>query len=75
MYTPTYSSDFNPLEFIFNKMHTVMHNELWGDTNKNIALAAFEAAEIFEMVNVFQIHIPVMKSTIMESTTEPKCTT
>ena len=56
-------------------MHTVMHNELWGDTNKNIALAAFEAAEIFEMVNVFQIHIPVMKSTIMESTTEPKCTT
>ena len=34
--TPTYSPDFNPAEFVFNKMRSVMCYELWELTNKNI---------------------------------------
>jgi len=57
VYTPTYSPDFNPVEFIVNKIRTVMRNELWEVTNENIALAAFEAAETIsstDMVNFFR---------------------
>ena len=28
VYTPTYSSDFNPAEFVFNKMRSVMRYHL-----------------------------------------------
>jgi len=32
VYTPTYLPDFNPVEFIFNKMCTVTRNKLQGET-------------------------------------------
>lgn len=44
VYTPTYSPDFNPVEFVFNKMRSVMRYELWVLTNVNIELAAVKAA-------------------------------
>ena len=44
VYTPTYSSDFNPAEFVFNKMRSVMRYDLWELTNENIELAAVTAA-------------------------------
>ena len=44
VYTPTYSPDFNPVEFVFNKMRSVMRYELWELTNKNLELSAIEAA-------------------------------
>ena len=44
VYTPTYSPDFNPVEFVFNKMRSVMRYELWELTNENIELAAVKAA-------------------------------
>ena len=44
VYKPTYSPDFNPVEFVFNKMRSVMCFELWELTNKNLELAAIEAA-------------------------------
>ena len=44
LYTPTYSPDFNPVEFLFNKMRSVMRYELWELTNENIELAAVTAA-------------------------------
>ena len=44
VYTPTYSPYFNPVEFVFNKMRSVMHYELWELTNENIELAAVKAA-------------------------------
>lgn len=37
---PTYSPDFNPVKFVFNKMRSVMHYELWELTNEDIELAA-----------------------------------
>ena len=44
VYTSTYSPDFNPVEFVFNKMRSLMRCELWELTNKNLELAAIEAA-------------------------------
>lgn len=38
VYTPAYSPDFNPVEFIFNKMRTVMPNELWRTPIKTLRL-------------------------------------
>ena len=58
VYTPTYSPDFNPVEFVFNKMRSVMRYELWKLTNENIELAAVQAAVDFvtsnDMVNFFR---------------------
>ena len=58
VYTPTYSPDFNPVEFVFNKMRSVMRYELWELTNENIELAAVQAAVDFitsnDMVNFFR---------------------
>ena len=45
VYTPTYSPDFNPAEFIFNKMRSVMCYHLWDLTNENTELAAYEAVD------------------------------
>ena len=45
VYTPTYSPDFNPAEFVFNKMRSVMRYDLWELTNENIELSAVTAAE------------------------------
>ena len=48
VYTPTYSPDFNPVEFVFNKMRSVMRYELWELTNENITeLAEVQAAVDF----------------------------
>lgn len=44
VYTPTYSPDFNPAEFVFNKMRSVMRYDLWELANENIELAAVTAA-------------------------------
>jgi len=58
VYTPTYSPDFNPVEFVFNKMRSVMRCGLWELTNENIELAAVQAAVDFitsnDMVNFFR---------------------
>lgn len=57
IYTPTYSPDFNPVEFVFNKMRTVMKYNLWDLTNHNIRLAAIEASEYItsaDMLNFFR---------------------
>ncbi|KAK2549102.1 hypothetical protein P5673_030471 [Acropora cervicornis] len=57
VYTPTYSPDFNPVEFVYNKMRRVMHYHLWDLTNENIELAAYEAVDHItshDMVNVFR---------------------
>ena len=58
VYTPTHSPDFNPVEFVFNKMRSVMRYELWELTNENIELAAVQAAVDFvtsnDMVNFFR---------------------
>ena len=58
VYRPTYSPDFNPVEFVFNKMRSVMRYELWELTNENIELAAVQAAVDFitsnDMVNFFR---------------------
>ena len=55
VYRPTYSPDFNPVEFVFNKMRSVMRYVLWELTNENIELAAVQAAVDFitsnDMVN------------------------
>lgn len=45
VYTPTYSPDFNPAEFVFNKMRSVMRYHLWDLTNENIEIAASEAVD------------------------------
>ena len=45
VYTPTYSPDFNPAEFVFNKMRSVMRYHLWDLTNENIEIAAYEAVD------------------------------
>ena len=44
VYTPTYLPDFNPVEFVFNKIRSGMCYELWELTNKNLELAAIKAA-------------------------------
>ena len=57
LYTPTYSPDFNPAEFVFNKMRSVMHYHLWDLTNENIELAVYEAAGYItshDMANFFR---------------------
>ena len=55
VYRPTYSPDFNPVEFVMNKMRSVMRYVLWELTNENIELAAVQAAVDFitsnDMVN------------------------
>lgn len=45
VYTPTYSPDFNPVEFVFNKMRTVMNYELQDVGTHNIEIAAIEACK------------------------------
>lgn len=57
VYTLTYSPDFNPVEFVFNKMRSVMHYHLWDLTNENFELAANEAVDHItshDMANVFR---------------------
>ena len=57
VYTPTYSPDFNPAEFVFNKMRSVMRYHLWDLTNENIELAAYEAVDQItshDMANFFR---------------------
>ena len=59
VYTPTYSPDFNPVEFVFNKMRSVMRYELWELTNENITeLAEVQAAVDFitsnDIMNFFR---------------------
>ena len=44
VHTPTFSPDFNPAEFVFNKMRSVTRYDLWELTNENIELAAVTAA-------------------------------
>ena len=51
VYTPTYSPDFNPVEFVFNKVRTVMRYDLWEVTKENIEFAGFEAV----LVNVCKL--------------------
>lgn len=52
VYTPTYSPDFNPVEFVFNQMRTVMRHELWELTKENIELSAHESASYITSNNM-----------------------
>ena len=57
VYTPTYSPDFNPVEFVFNKMRTVMNFNLQEFFAYNIELAAIEASTYIkseDMLNFFR---------------------
>ena len=41
VYTPTYSPDFNPAEFVFGKIRTEMRYALWELTNQNLTLPVY----------------------------------
>ena len=45
VYTPTYSPDFNPVEFVFSKMRTEMQYRLKNLVEFNLKVGAFEALE------------------------------
>lgn len=45
VYTPTYSPDFNPVEFVFGKIRTEMRYTLWEVTKKNLKLSVHEAID------------------------------
>ena len=45
VYTPVYSPDFNPAEFVFGKIRTEMRYALWELTNLNLILSVFEAID------------------------------
>lgn len=45
VYTPTYSPDFNPAEFVFAKIRTEMRYALWELTNINLTLSVYEAID------------------------------
>jgi transposase len=45
VYTPTYSPDFNPTEFVFGKIRTEMLYALWELTNRNLVLSVYEAID------------------------------
>ena len=46
LYTPIYSPEFNPAEFCFNKMKTLVKNETYRDIFKtNIELGIYEVLE------------------------------
>lgn len=67
VYTPTNSPDFNPVQFMFNKMRSVMRYDLWELTNENIILSAYEAASDVsssDMVNFFTHHTSTLNIVI-----------
>ena len=45
LYTPVYSPDFNPVEFVFSKMRTEMHYRLIDLVESNLKLEAYEALD------------------------------
>ena len=52
-----YISTFNPAEFVFNKMRSVMRYHLWDLTNENFELAAYGAIDHItshDMANSFR---------------------
>jgi len=43
--TPTYSPDFNPVEFVFSKMRAEMHYNFQNIVEENLKLSVFEALQ------------------------------
>ena len=62
--TPIYSPDFNPADFVFNKMRSVVRYHLWDLTNENIELAAYEAVDHI-MSLVWRIFLDVRPTLIL----------
>ena len=52
VYTPTYSPDFNPVEFVFSKMRTEMQYRLKNLVEFNLKVGAFEALESIDARDV-----------------------
>lgn len=73
VYTPTYSPDFNPVEFVFNEMRTVMNYELQDVAAYNIELAAIEACKHItsgdvQFLQIYKLFRLVKKNMFNEST-------
>ena len=49
VYTPAYSPDFNPVEFVFSKMRIEMHYRLIDLVESNLKLGAYEALDSINM--------------------------
>ena len=45
VFTPTYSPDLNPVEFVFSKMRTEMHHRLRTLVESNLKVGAYQALE------------------------------